>query len=391
MIVPEGYKQTEIGIIPDEWEIVSILNVAELLSGLTYSPENVSEHGVLVLRSCNIKYGKLAFENNVYVNCNIIEKKYVKENDLLICVRNGSRNLIGKCALVDKDYYATFGAFMVVLRSTIGEYLYQVFTSQIIQDQIQKNCSATINQITNADFRRFFIPLPCSVIEQQAIAEVLTDTDNLISSLQRLIDKKKAVKQGAMEELLTGKRRLPGFNGEWVERKLGDISLIKTGNKNVDNASLYGKYPFFVRSHIVYKIDTYSFDGEAILIPGEGGIGDIFHYINGKFDYHQRVYKISNFTDDISGKYIYYYLKSFFKKYALSNTAKATVDSLRLPTFLEFKIKLPRKIQEQEAIARVLSDMDSEINELEKKLSKYEKIKQGMMQQLLTGRIRLLD
>lgn len=312
--------------------------------------------------------------------------RFTHDGEYVLVGRQGA--LCGNVTYVNGKFYASEHAIVVTVKNTaMPKFLFYLLNDMKLNQYSESSAQPglSVNKILALET---YCP---SIEEQQAIAEVLTDTDNLISSLQRLIDKKKAVKQGAMEELLTGKRRLPGFNGEWVERKLGDISLIKTGNKNVDNASLYGKYPFFVRSHIVYKIDTYSFDGEAILIPGEGGIGDIFHYINGKFDYHQRVYKISNFTDDISGKYIYYYLKSFFKKYALSNTAKATVDSLRLPTFLEFKIKLPRKIQEQEAIARVLSDMDSEINELEKKLSKYEKIKQGMMQQLLTGRIRLLD
>ena len=150
-----------------------------------------------------------------------------------------------------------------------------------------------------------------------------------------------------------------------------------------------GKYPFFVRSATVEKINSYSYDCEAILVPGEGNIGEIFHYINGKFDCHQRVYKISDFRECI-GLYIFYYLKMFFGAYALLNTVKATVDSLRLPTFQNFIIHVPNDLKEQQAIAQVLSDMDSEIEQLEKKLSKYQQIKQGMMQELLTGRIRLV-
>ena len=183
MLIPQGYKQTEMGIIPKDWKIISILNIAELLSGLTYLPENISEQGLLVLRSSNIKDGNLSFEDNVYVNCIIDKNKYVKKNEILICVRNGSSNLIGKCALVTKNYNATFGAFMAVLRSPIGKYLYQVFSSQIIQKQIQKNCKATINQITKADFKNFYIPISINIKEQQSISEALYDTDKLIFSM----------------------------------------------------------------------------------------------------------------------------------------------------------------------------------------------------------------
>ena len=197
------------------------------------------------------------------------------------------------------------------------------------------------------------------------------------------------IKQGAMQQLLTGKKRLPGFSGPWMERKLGAISHIKTGSCNGDQAVDNGKYPFFVRSQKVYAIDSYSYDGEAILVPGEGGIGSIFHYINGKFDYHQRVYKISDFADNVCCKYIFFYMSRYFGEYALSLTVKATVDSLRLPTFEEFVICMPLNIEEQQAIATILNDMDKEIDDLEAQRDKYRLLKSGMMQKLLTGQIRL--
>lgn len=126
------------------------------------------------------------------------------------------------------------------------------------------------------------------------------------------------------------------------------------------------------------------------MIPGEGNIGKIFHYINGKFDYHQRVYKISDFKEGYFGKYIYRYIAEYFGNHAMQNSVKATVDSLRLPTFQGFEIPFPPKYDEQIEIAKVLSDMDHEIEALESKLTKYKNIKQGMMQNLLTGRIRLV-
>ena len=166
--------------------------------------------------------------------------------------------------------------------------------------------TATMTTIDQIIIGKCPIRLP-PLSEQRRIAEVLSDTDAYISSLKKLITKKEAVKQGVMQELLTGKKRLPGFRGEWVERKLGDAVLdINTGTRNNEDKVKNGKYPFFVRSQTVEYIDKYRYDCEAILIPGEGNIGEIFHYINGRFDCHQRVYKISNFID-VNGKFIYYY------------------------------------------------------------------------------------
>jgi len=144
-----------------------------------------------------------------------------------------------------------------------------------------------------------------------------------------------------------------------------------------------------VRSQTVERINSYSFDGEAILIPGEGGIGSIFHYINGKFDYHQRVYKISNFEANVCAKFVFYYLQQNFNKQAMKNSVKATVDSLRLPAFQDFEMVIPSKKEEQVAIMQVLSDMASEIELLTQKKDKCTLLKVGLMQQLLTGRIRL--
>ena len=227
--------------------------------------------------------------------------------------------------------------------------------------------------------------------EQRRIAEALSDTDTLLAAFEKLIAKKRAIKQGAMQELLTGKRRLPGFEGKWMETTLGEIALdIRTGKRNNEEKIDNGKYAFFVRSQQIERINDYSYDCEAILVPGEGNIGQIFHYINGKFDCHQRVYKISDFID-VDAKFIYFYIKMFFGQHALMNTVKATVDSLRLPTFVNFRMVIPSAKSEQTAIAEILSDMDAEIDVLTAKLNKLRNIKQGMMSELLAGRIRLAE
>lgn len=176
---------------------------------------------------------------------------------------------------------------------------------------------------------------------------------------------------------------------DWEVKRLGNLADIRTGKKNGNEAVENGKYLFFVRSQDVYRINTYSYDGEAILVPGEGNIGSIFHYVNEKFDFHQRVYKISDFPDDISCKFVYYVMKHFFGDWALKKTVKATVDSLRLDTFENFTFSCPPTKKEQTAIATTLGDIDAVISTTEKLIAKKKALKQGAMQTLLSGKMRI--
>lgn len=224
---------------------------------------------------------------------------------------------------------------------------------------------------------------------QRRISTALTDSNNLTATLKRLITKKQAIKQGMMQQLLGGRTRLPGFTAPWRDLLLGDVSRIKTGSRNNQDKKASGRYPFFVRSATVERIDSYSYDCEAILVPGEGGIGSIFHYIDGKFEVHQRVYGISHFAADTHGRFVYYYMQQFFGRHAMENSVKATVDSLRLPTFRDFRLTVPEDIQEQRAIAGMLDDASREIDLMRACLAKANAVKQGMTQELLTGRTRL--
>jgi len=214
--------------------------------------------------------------------------------------------------------------------------------------------------------------------------------DALLDGLERLITKKRDLKQAVMQQLLSGQTRLPGFRGEWEIKRLGDVADIKTGSRNNEDKIEDGEYPFFVRSDIVERINTYSHDCEAILVPGEGRIGDIFHYIKGRFDVHQRVYAITQFEPGMSAKFLHFYMAMRFGAWAMQNTVKATVDSLRLPTFQTFEMRVPPTKEEQTAIASVLIDMDAELTALEARRDKTRDLKQAMMEELLTGKTRLV-
>ena len=399
MKIPQGYKQTELGIIPEDWEVVNLGKVAKINGRIGFRGYTVADlvpkgFGAITLSPSNIINNQIDYSNCTYISWYKYHESpeiKVRNGDILL-VKTGST--FGKSAFVkDLPEKATINPQFVLLNNfkCDSRYLSYVIAHDIIQNQIHADIvGGAIPTLSQEKIANFTLFASKDIAEQRAIAEALSDVDGLIAALDKKIAKKRLLKQGAMQQLLTGTKRLPGFTDKWVEKKLGKISHIKTGGRNGDQAVENGKYPFFVRSQKVYAIDTYSFDGEAILVPGEGGIGNIFHYINGKFDFHQRVYKISDFADEACGKFIYFYMSRYFGEYALSLTVKATVDSLRLPTFEEFVICMPSDIKEQRAIATILSDMDKEIADLEAQRDKYRLLKSGMMQKLLTGQIRLV-
>ncbi len=397
MDIPQGYKQTELGIIPEDWEIVNLGSVAKINGRIGFRGYTTADlvgvgQGAYTIGGKHITNMVLDLHDAEYISW----QKYYESPEIM--VRKGDivfaqRGTLGKSAFIVNDIGpATINPSLVLINKIKcdNEYLsYWLQCDKIVEYICSINSQTSIPMITQNQIEHIPVVLSRIKAEQQAIAEALGDIDGLIATLDKKIAKKRLIKQGAMQQLLTGKKRLPGFSGPWMERKLGAISHIKTGSCNGDQAVDNGKYPFFVRSQKVYAIDSYSYDGEAILVPGEGGIGSIFHYINGKFDYHQRVYKISDFADNVCVKYIFFYMSRYFGEYALSLTVKATVDSLRLPTFEEFVICMPLNIEEQQAIATILNDMDKEIDDLEAQRDKYRLLKSGMMQKLLTGQIRL--
>jgi len=182
-----------------------------------------------------------------------------------------------------------------------------------------------------------------------------------------------------------------GIPEDWRTAKIKDYASIKTGKRNTQDRIEEGEYPFFVRSQVVERIDSYSFDGEAVLTAGDGvGTGKVFHYINGRFDFHQRVYKISNFSPDLNGFFFFLVFSTRFYDRVMSMTAKSSVDSVRLEMIADMQIPLPPTGDEQRAIAEVLLDMDAELAALGQRRDKTRTLKQGMMQELLTGRTRLV-
>lgn len=417
-MVKKGYKQTEIGMIPEDWECALLMDKAKLLNGLTYTPDNVKDNGLLVLRSSNIQNNQLSFEDTLYVDCIVEDEKKIKDGDILICVRNGSAALIGKCAQAHRDYEATFGAFMAVLRGNHNDYIHQILQQGTIQKEISKNSGATINQITNGDFKLIRIAMPTSNDEEIAIASSLSHVDRLIYSLEKLISKKKAIKQGAMQELLTGKRRLPGFDGKWQSFVFGDLFDFIPNNaftraqmdvsgrvKNIHYGDILTKYGAYISAdskdipYIAKEIDLSRFSEKCYLQSGDLVIAD-----TAEDETVGKALEVINVECPVlagqhtllcrpkvrfAEKFLGYYLNaSCYHDQLLPYIVGTKVSSVSKASIAQTKLVVP-KYEEQQEISSILSDMDNDITALEEKLAKYRQVKQGMMQQLLTGKIRL--
>lgn len=263
-----------------------------------------------------------------------------------------------------------------------------------------------LKHLQKKDLKKHQILFPKSLTEQTQIATILSKVDEAITQTEQLIAKYTRIKTGLMQDLLTkgidenGNIRseathefkdspLGRIPKEWECDWLGNIAKIQTGSKDTQDKDDTGQYPFYVRSQIVERINSYSFDGEGILTAGDGvGVGKVFHYVNGKFDFHQRVYLIHEFRKDIIGKFIFLYFKENFIKQVDKYSAKNTVDSVRLHMIFEMDVPV-LKFSEQKRIVEILDKNDSLVEYLEQELSKLKSLKTGLMQDLLSGKVRV--
>ena len=375
-----------------QWRKVKLEEVAKTFTGLTYSPNCIDKSGTLVLRSSNIKDGQLCFEDNVFVSMDIPERAIVQENDILICVRNGSRNLIGKCALITKDAVGmAFGAFMTVLRTNIidPKLLLYIWQSNNIQRQVANNIGATINQITNADFNRFEISYPESLPAQRRIAAILTSADKVIAATQKTIAKYKQIKQGMMEDLLNEQCTMN--NVQWRKVKLGEVGDFYVGG-DVDRScfspypTVECRFPIYANALVnegLYGFSSkYEFDKEAITITGRGDVGKVF-YRKPYFSTIIRLVTLIPTDSNIDVKFLSYAMSRI--NFIIESTG---VPQLTAPQAKKYEVSIPYKngkpdLPAQRRIAAILSGIDAKIAAEEKVLEKYEKVKKGLMERLL--------
>lgn len=412
-----GYKMTEVGVIPEDWEVKNVSESCLIKARIGWQglkkSEYMSSGDYLLITGTDFDNGQVNWKSCAYVSkaryeqdCNI----KIRPQDILIS-KDGTIGKVAYLGMIPKAGTLNSGIFVIRAndRKIDQVFLSKIFMSFYFEEFLNRLVAgSTINHLYQKDFVKFCFPLPNSE-EQTAIATALSDVDSLISALTKKIEKKKAIKQGLMQQLLTGKKRLPGFCGDWIKKKVSSVSdilrggsprpienyIVKSGGVNwikigdVDSSAKYIfrtneqiiesgiQYSRFVHSGDLLLSNSMSF-GRPYILKTEGCI-------------HDGWLVIQNYDKYFDKEFLYYLLGSdeVLKQYK-SLAAGSSVLNLNKDIVGKVVLYFPPSISEQTAIANILSDCDSEIAALEEKRDKYKEIKQGMMQQLLTGKIRLI-
>ena len=370
--------------LPSGWKVVKLGEIGKVINGLTYSPDNVSNNGLLVLRSSNINNNSIVLNNDdVYVK-GISKFNKTLENDILICVRNGSKNLIGKSALITEKYKdLAFGAFMAIFRSNYNLFLIHIFKTNTFFKQVKNDLGATINSINNSNLLNFKIPLP-PLEEQEKIAEILSTWDEAINLTINLIESKKQFKKALMQNLLTAKIRFPQFKDEWLIVKLEEVSEIYQPQTISQSELTDSGFDVYGANGIIGKYSSYNHEFEQVVITCRGNTCGAVNFTKPKswITGNAMVINLDNSTKAIK-TFIYYLLSNTNFQYLISGSGQPQITS----NIRYHKIKLPN-LDEQQKIAEVLTACDDEINLLNSKLENLKKQKQGLMQKLLSGKVR---
>ena len=270
-----------------------------------------------------------------------------------------------------------------------SKYLYHYLTSDIAQRQIalEINTGSQANIGIDSMKNNILVQMPC-VDEQRTVASYLDSLDNLITLHQRKCDELKKVKKYMLQKMFPKKGekvpeiRFAGFTDDWEQRKISDMCSISTGKSNTQDKVEDGEYPFYVRSSIIERSTKYLYDEEAVLTVGDGvGTGKVFHYVNGKYDLHQRCYRMYDFTDALNAKYFYHVFSKLFYNRVMSMTAKTSVDSVRMEMIADMKIPTPN-IKEQEKVEAVFTNLDNLITLHQRKHETLKEIKKYMLQNM---------
>ena len=438
--VPVGYKQTDVGVIPEDWELKYLGEICNFENGdrsSNYpSAHEFSNSGIPFINAGHVSEGKIDLADMDYIPTHVYERLgggKVKSGDLVYCLRGS----LGKFGVISDDFgLGAVASSLVIVRpkkSTTTKFVSAYFKSNIAKNMISLWAGGAAQPNLGAkELANFLVPLPDSQ-EQTAIANALSDVDALISELEKLIAKKQAIKTATMQQLLTGRTRLPQFAlredgtpkgtkpselGEIPEdwecisigrdtvlkarigwqalttkeyQTTGDIYLV-TGT-DFDSGAVKWERCFYV-SEWRYKQDqNIQLRNDDVLITKDGTIGKVGYVtaLSRPATLNSGVFVVRPKNNNLMQRFLFYVLTSrVFDDFINRITAGSTITHLYQKDFVNFEFSAPC-IEEQTAIATILSDMDEEIQALEQRLGKTRQIKQGMMQELLTGKTRLLQ
>ena len=384
-----AYKPSGIdwlGDVPAHWDVRRLKTVCRFAYGDTLIA-GMREHGSVPVYGSNGQVGV-----------------HSAANTMSPCIVIGRKGSFGKVNYVEEPAFAIDTTFLVDERYSQNNLRWLFYLLGWIRlDDVTKD--SAIPGLGREDAYQRLAPVP-PLAEQAAIARYLDRADErisrAISAKQRLVELLTEQRQAVIHRAVTrglnadaplkasGVEWLGDVPAHWDVRRLRSLAHISTGNKDTINKVDGGKYPFFVRSQTVESIDTWSFDGEAVLTAGDGvGVGRVFHYIDGRFDYHQRVYKFSDFRC-IQGRFFYHYLATMLPFEVRLGTAKSTVDSLRLPMLQNLPVPVA-PLAEQTAIVRHLdkatADIDAAVENARRTVELLREYRARLVADAVTGRV----
>ena len=370
----------------DAWEERKLTDVTYSYSGLTYSPTDVQDKGTFVLRSSNVKNDQLIDADNVYVNPDIVNSNNVKVGDVIVVVRNGSRSLIGKHAIVTKEMpHTVIGAFMSAFRGENGDYINALLSTNNFQKEVHKSLGATINQITGKDFSMMNFLTP-KLEEQNKIGSFFKQLDNTIALHQRKLDLLKEQKKGYLQKMFpkngakVPELRFAGFADAWEERKLGDITKISTGKLDANAMVENGKYDFYTSGIKKYRIDVAAFEGPSITIAGNGATVGYMHLADNKFNAYQRTYVLQEFLVDRS--FIFSEIGNKLPKKIKQEARTGNIPYIVMDMLTELKLSIPQNNSEQQKIGSFFKQLDNTIALHQRKLDLLKEQKKGFLQKM---------
>lgn len=377
---------------PEGWKAVPLAELASFRTGpfgSTFHKSDYQSGGVPLINPSHIIDGEIVPDEQVAVAPDLASKLSVfalRENDIVI----GRRGDMGRCAVV-RSHQAGFlcgtGSMIVRPRPRVSPELLQAFLAspKVIAKIEENSVGTTMVNLNQGTLSALEILLPDSGHGQQAIAAALSDADGVVAGLERVIAKKRLIKQGAMQDLLTARRRLPGFSGEWAQRKLGAVAMLQRGFDLPNSIRRDGDYPVVYSNGIMASHSTFMCEGPGVVTGRSGTIGNVT-FVVGKYWPHNTALWVKNFFGN-SPRFIYYLLDFIDLRRFASGSG---VPTLNRNDAHDDMVSVPLDIDEQNAICAVLDDMDAEIQTLESRLAKARAVKEGMMQNLLTGRVRLV-
>lgn len=420
--LPEGYKRTDVGLIPEDWSVRFLGDEIDRLdAGVSVNSVDeelqVYAHEQAILKTSAVSGGHfLPHESKRIAPRDIRRAKLNPRKDTIIVSRMNTPQLVGECGYVDKDYpdlYLPDRLWMTHLRTdskTNVKWLSYLLSHATYKSKLQSAATGTSGSMKNIakdSFFRISIPFPAQA-EQDAIAASLSDADGLLGALEAFIAKKRAIKQAAMQQLLTGLTRLPGFSGEWEEKQIGEFTdCTAGGTPSTLKAEYWGGAIRWMNSgevnlKIVCEVEgritekglressTKIVPPRCVLIglAGQGKTRGTVAMNTVELCTNQSIAAVFP-NESFVPEYLYYNLDSRYDELRGMSTGEGGRGGLNLKIIRSISVPFP-SVNEQTAIATVLSDMDAEIAALEARRDKAHALKQGMMHQLLTGRVRLV-